>query len=245
MAIVDKLIPIGQFSGLTWLSPKALRLYQAQGLVEPAWVDPDSGYRYYRPSQVPVATRIGVLRRAGVSLAEIAAFLASPTLERVEAWRIALGAEVAERRRLLDHVMQLINAEEAPTMTDPTAAGAPKITLQRAIPVLASLDLEATQRFYADKIGFSPVARYPDYAICARDGVQLHFWLTDDADIPKETSCRIDVVGIEPLYEEMTAAGVVHPNGPLRQQPWGFKEFAVLDGDGNLIKFGERTDGPA
>jgi DNA-binding transcriptional MerR regulator len=245
MALVDELIPIGQFSGLTWLSPKALRLYQAQGLMEPAWVDPDSGYRYYRPSQVPVATRIGVLRRAGMSLAEIAAFLASPTLERVEAWRIALDIEVAERRRLLDHVTQLINAEEAPTMTDPTDAGAPKITLQRAIPVLASLDLEATQRFYADKIGFSPVARYPDYAICARDGVQLHFWLTDDADIPKETSCRIDVVGIEPLYEEMTAAGVVHPNGPLRQQPWGFKEFAVLDGDGNLIKFGERTDGPA
>ena len=243
MAIVNELIPIGQFSGLTWLSPKALRLYQGQGLIEPAWVDPDSGYRYYRPSQVPVATRIGVLRRAGVSLAEIAAFLASPTPERVEAWRVALDAEVAQRRRLLDHVAELIDAEEAPTMTDPTYAGASKITLQRAIPVLASLDLEATQRFYADKIGFTPVARYPDYAICARDGVQLHFWLTDDADIPKETSCRIDVLGIELLYEEMTTAGVVHPNGPLRQQPWGFNEFAVLDGDGNLITFGERMDG--
>src|SRR5947209_3265916 len=150
MAIVDELIPIGQFSGLTWLSPKALRLYQAQGLMEPAWVDPESGYRYYRPSQVPVATRIGVLRRAGVSLAEIAAFLTSPTPERVEAWRVALDAEVAQRRRLLDHVTELINAEEAPTMTDTTDAGATRITLQRAIPVLASLDLEATQQFYAD-----------------------------------------------------------------------------------------------
>ena len=138
-----------------------------------------------------------------------------------------------------------MNAEEAPTMTDPTDAGATKIALQRAIPVLASLDLEATQRFYADKAGFTPVARYPDYAICARDGVQLHFWLTDDADIPKETSCRIDVLGIEALYAEMTTAGVVHPNGPLRQQPWGFKEFAVLDADGNLITFGERMDGSA
>jgi catechol 2,3-dioxygenase-like lactoylglutathione lyase family enzyme len=213
--------------------------------MELAWVDPDSGYRYSRPSQIPVATRIGLLRRAGVSLAEIAAFLASPTLERGEAWRVALDREVAERRQLLDHVTQLINAEEAPTMTDSTHAGATKITLQRAIPVLASLDLETTQRFYADKIGFRPVARYPDYAICASDGVQLHFWLTDDADIPKETSCRIDVLGIELLYEEMTIAGVVHPNGPLRQQPWGFEEFAVVDGDGNLITFGERLDGPS
>ena len=245
MAIVDDLIPIGQFAGLTWLSPKALRLYQAQGLMEPKWVDPDSGYRYYHPSQIPVATRIGVLRRAGVSLAEIAAFLDAPTLERVQAWRETLDAEVAERHRLLDHTAQFTQAKEATPMPHPSEADRTKSVLQRAIPVLASLDLEATQRFYAGKIGFAPVARYPDYAICARDGVQVHFWLTDDADIPKATSCRIDVLGIEALYEEMSAVGVVHPNGPLRVQPWGFKEFAVLDGDGNLITFGERAVGPA
>ena len=113
--------------------------------------------------------------------------------------------------------------------------------MRRAIPVLASLDLDATQRFYADRLGFDPLVRYADYAICARDGVQIHFWLTDDADLPKETSCRIDVDGIDALYAEMQAAGVVHPNGPLQEQPWGMKEFAVLDGDGNLIKFGERV----
>ncbi len=43
----------------------------------------------------------------------------------------------------------------------------------------------------------------------------------------------------------MTTIGVVQPDGPLRQQPWGFKESAVLGGDGKLIKFGERMDGPA
>ena len=51
----------------------------------------------------------------------------------------------------------------------------------------------------------------------------------------------LDVEGIDALYAEMQAAGVVHPNGLLQQQPWGMKEFAVLDGDGNLIKFGERV----
>ena len=113
--------------------------------------------------------------------------------------------------------------------------------MERAVPVLASLDIEATQRFYSEKMGFEAGARYPDYGIVSRDGVQIHFWLTDDADIPKETSCRIDVVGVDRLYEEMLSAGVVHPNGPLTDQPWGFREFATLDGDGNLIKFGERT----
>ena len=114
--------------------------------------------------------------------------------------------------------------------------------LQRAVPVLASLDIEATQRFYADKLGFTTLGRYPDYAIVARDDVQIHFWLTGDADIPKATSCRIDVTGVDRLYEEMSAAGVVHPNGPLTDQPWGLREFAVLDADGNMIKFGQRID---
>ena len=236
MAGVDELISIGQFSSLTWLSPKALRLYQAQGLLDPAWVDPDTGYRYYTAAQVPVASRISLLRRAGISLAEIGELLAAPTSDRVHAWRAALDAEVAERRRLLDHIAQLDHTAEAPAVNDdPTTP-----SMQRAIPVLASLDIEATQRFYTDKLGFEAVTRYPDYGICARDGVQIHFWLTDDVDIPKATSCRVDVVGINRLYDEMSQAGVVHPNGPLTEQPWGFREFAILDGDGNLIKFGER-----
>lgn len=228
-------IPIGQFANLTWLSPKALRLYQAQGLLEPVEVDPGSGYRYYAPSQIPAARRIGQLRRAGISLAEIAAFLRAPTAHQIDAWLEDLEAEVIERRRLLDHIARTLDPSEVPDMAvDPTSAA-----LTRAVPVLASLDIEATLRFYSEKMGFVAVARYPDYGIVARDDVQIHFWLTDDADIPKATSCRIDVVGVDQLYEEMSAAGVVHPNGPLTEQPWGFREFAVLDDDGNMIKFGQ------
>lgn len=237
MIVVDDLIPIGQFSALTWLSPKALRIYQEQGLLEPARVDPGSGYRYYSTSQISVAARIAILRRAGISLAEVAEFLRHPGRDRVDGWRVALEAEVAERRRMLDHLSSLSEHEELVDMRDTTST-----TMQRAIPVLASLDLEATQRFYADRLGFDPLFAYPDYAISGRDGIQLHFWLTDDADVPKNTSCRIDVTGIDALYEEMTAAGVVHPNGSLQEQPWGMREFAVLDGDGNLIKFSERAN---
>lgn len=111
--------------------------------------------------------------------------------------------------------------------------------LERAIPVLASLDLEETQRFYADKLGFEALFAYPDYAISGRDDVQIHFWLTDDRRYAENTSCRIDVRGVDALYREMSASGVVHPNGHLKDQPWGMREFSVLDGDGKLIKFGE------
>ena len=113
-------------------------------------------------------------------------------------------------------------------------------SLLRAIPVLASLDLEATQRFYAERLGFVPVASHPGYAISVRDEVQIHFWLTDDRAFPENTSCRVVVSGVDVLYEEMRESGVIHPNGELRDQPWGMREFAVLDGDGNLIWFAER-----
>lgn len=171
-----------------------------------------------------------------VPLAEIAAFLRSPTSEQVDEWRRRLDAEIVERRHLLDHVVRNLSSRESTAMpTDPTSS-----MLQRAIPVLASLDIEATQRFYAETMGFAAVARYPDYGIVTGDEVQLHFWLTDDVDIPKATSCRVDVTGVDQLYEEMSASCVVHPNVPLTDQPWGFREFAVLDDDGNMIKFGER-----
>lgn len=237
----EALISIGQFASLTWLSPKALRLYQSQGILEPAEIDPATGYRYYAPGQIPTARRIGLLRRAGVSLAEIGRFFEAPTAAQVDEWRRDLDAEIAERRQLFDHVAHTLNSIEVMPMPTDTDTDNSSLKLERAVPVLASLDIEATQRFYADKLGFAAVARYPDYGIVERDGVQIHFWLTDDADIPKATSCRVDVTGVDELYEEMTAAGVVHPNGPLTDQPWGLREFAVLDGDGNMIKFGQPT----
>ena len=232
---MDQLIPIGQFSALTALSPKALRIYHENGLLEPASVNSATGYRYYDPSQVEVAARISLLRRAGIALAEIAVYLEDGDQARVDRWRLALQIECAERQRLLDHLTTTQAQENLPMTAEPTST-----TLERAIPVLASLDLEQTQQFYAEKLGFAPLFAYPDYAISGRDDVQIHFWLTDDRRYAENTSCRIDVVGVDALYAEMSASGVVHPNGHLRDQPWGMREFSVLDGDGNLIKFGQQ-----
>lgn len=111
--------------------------------------------------------------------------------------------------------------------------------LQRGIPVLASLDIFKTVDFYREKLGFDKQG-YKDenYAVIARDDVEIHFWKCNDKIFPMHTSCYIHVQEIETLYAEMQAAGVVHPNGPLKDQPWGMREFAILDEDGNMIKFG-------
>jgi DNA-binding transcriptional MerR regulator len=108
---MENLMPIGEFASASLLSQKALRLYGESGLLSPAWVDPDSGYRYYRPEQLHTATLIALLRRAGMPLAEIRSFLREPSVEQLEAYERGVADEFAERRRVLRYVKRILKEE--------------------------------------------------------------------------------------------------------------------------------------
>ncbi|MFN8541371.1 MAG: helix-turn-helix domain-containing protein [Thermomicrobiales bacterium] len=75
MGGAGNLIPIGRFSQICRLTIKAPRYYDDQGLLKPALVDPQSGYRHYGLGQVAVADRIRALREIDMPLEEIAAAL--------------------------------------------------------------------------------------------------------------------------------------------------------------------------
>jgi len=68
------LMGIGEFAPLSRLSPKALRLYEL-GLLPPARVDLDSGYRWYACGQLDQARLVASLRQIGVPLAQIQVIL--------------------------------------------------------------------------------------------------------------------------------------------------------------------------
>jgi len=70
-----RLVTIGDFSRMTYLSIKALRHYHDVGLLEPADVEPTTGYRLYQPEQVPTAQVIRRLRDLGMSLDGVQAVL--------------------------------------------------------------------------------------------------------------------------------------------------------------------------
>lgn len=82
------------------------------------------------------------------------------------------------------------------------------------VPVLASLDLDESAAFYADRLGFTPRLRTGDYLIVERDGCELHFWHCAERHIAEKTSCYV--------------------RGDAR-------ELYVIDPHGNLLKFGEST----
>lgn len=115
-----------------------------------------------------------------------------------------------------------------------------KSHLLKGIPVLASLNIKKTVEFYKTKLGFNKVGYLDDnYAVIARDNFVVHFWKCNDKIYPENTSCYVDVEYIDTLYEELKTFDVIHPNGTLKNHPYGMREFAILDLDGNLIKFGQ------
>lgn len=109
--VMEDLMPIGEFAAASRLSQKALRLYGENGLLPPTWVDPETGYRYYRPEQLRIATLIALLRRAGMPLADVRAFLRDPTVDRIDAYEREAVDELADRRRVLRYVKRILKEE--------------------------------------------------------------------------------------------------------------------------------------
>jgi DNA-binding transcriptional MerR regulator len=72
MKYESRLLSIGEFSAATQLSPKALRLYDEQRLLQPATVDATTGYRYYRTDQVALGRLVRALRDMELPLTAVA-----------------------------------------------------------------------------------------------------------------------------------------------------------------------------
>jgi len=98
---VDQMMSIGVFSRRTGLTPKALRLYEQRGLMRPARVDGDTGYRYYAVRQLRQAEIIRLLRAFKLPIGRILEVLASTSSEELD--RVL----ALEKQRIKREVRQL------------------------------------------------------------------------------------------------------------------------------------------
>ena len=106
--VEDPHLTIGEFARRSMLSPKALRLYDQQGLLVPAEIDPVTRYRRYRESQLADARLIARLRRLDMPLATIGKVLRSAPDRRSDvlvAWWDATERRMAGKRELLVHLL--------------------------------------------------------------------------------------------------------------------------------------------
>lgn len=112
----------------------------------------------------------------------------------------------------------------------------------RVTPTLPSRDLAATSTFYA-RLGFREVFRDAGWLIVARGPLQLEFFPHPELDPwTNYAGCCLRVADARALHDAFSAADLpTDPRSiprltPPRDQPWGFREFALVDADGNLLR---------
>ena len=130
----------------------------------------------------------------------------------------------------------------------------------KSIPALPVQNIAESVAFYKSKFGFSSPHQDEGFAILVRDEVEIHLWASSDESwknkgaalatqpihsgaesfLAGTASCRIQVQGIDKLYEEYKTNGVIYsPATVVKKQPWGHREFPTLDHHRNLLTFYE------
>jgi len=137
--------------------------------------------------------------------------------------------------------------------------------MMKTIPALPVQNATAAGDFYRDKFGFTIIYQDDGFVILSRDDIRIHLWGAGDDSwkqrlqgavkgamghpvlsgaesfIAGTASCRIEVEGIDELYAEYQASGVLHnSDSKVEAQPWGTREFNTLDLECNLLTFFER-----
>lgn len=114
-----------------------------------------------------------------------------------------------------------------------------------AIPILPSRSLSDTLSFYRRLRFDGEIHGFGDYAILRRGSVELHFFAHRELR-PEEShaGCYIRVADVEGFYRDFALADLPRKGIPrqdtLEDKPWGMREFAVVDPDGNLIRIGQK-----
>jgi len=77
-----------------------------------------------------------------------------------------------------------------------------------------------------------------------RGDVELHFFTHEELN-PAESSagCYIRVLDVEKIYRDCSSSRLPRTGiprmEPLENKPWGLREFAIVDPDGNLLRIGQ------
>lgn len=225
MAEPDPLMSIGIFSRASLVSIKALRSYHEMGILVPAEVDPDTGYRSYRASQLIDAGVIYRLRALDVSLQDIAQVLRArdPELTRkvVAEHRATMESRLSEIERIVE---QLQEAEDLPTLHTPVhVRSEPEVHALKVVGVVEDADYapfldraygslwQAVQQTAAVPTA-SGSALYPAHVETESEPVEAYIPIREPVAVPQDVIDRGVVLAMIP---SATCAVLTHA-GPYR-----------------------------
>ena len=124
--------------------------------------------------------------------------------------------------------------------------------LLRAAPYFPVTDVERSMNFYDQVLGFrcEYSAGVPiQFAICSRDGLAIMLRRVDDSAIVVPNGKQggtwdafFWVNDADALHSELSSKGADIAYGPLIQESYRMREFAVRDSDGHVLGFGQALD---
>jgi DNA-binding transcriptional MerR regulator len=153
MDVMIAYLSIGDFSRATHLTVKTLRHYHQIGLLEPADVDPQTGYRRYTTDQLPTAQVIRRFRDLDMPLEEIQAVLAASDLptrnERIASHLSRLEEELGRTQRAVASLRDLL----APAPDVPARIELRRLPATPAAAISAVVDAEDSGTWFQGALG--------------------------------------------------------------------------------------------
>jgi DNA-binding transcriptional MerR regulator len=147
-------LAIGDFARATHLSIKTLRYYHRVGVLEPADVDADIGYRRYGTEQIPVAQVIRCFRDLDMPLEEIQSVLNAPDLAaRNRVIASHLGRLEATLERTQHTTALLRDLLEAPAPATPADLAHVSVAATTAAAISDTIDIEDVGAWYQGALG--------------------------------------------------------------------------------------------
>ena len=101
----NRLYSIGETSKITGVSIQTLRNYSNDGLITPAYVDPQSGYRYFAFHQFHIIDRIKYLRSLDLPLPQIRDLISDGSLA-------AIAQYLSDQAKNLSHQILLLEKKK-------------------------------------------------------------------------------------------------------------------------------------
>jgi len=118
--------------------------------------------------------------------------------------------------------------------------------LAQITPLVPVSDLNRSVNFFVNTLGFQAGFQADGYAYLTRDCVAIRLLQAGEGvdlrDPEYQQSCYIDVEGVDDLYQGLKQKLDKLAKGRVKMpfdQPYGQREFHVLDEDALLIMFGE------
>jgi DNA-binding transcriptional MerR regulator/uncharacterized glyoxalase superfamily protein PhnB len=244
----DELMSIGRFARLSGVSAHALRHYDDVGLLAPADVDADSGYRRYRATQIQSARLIRALRCVDLPIEQIKQVLAADGdaglifarhRDRLERQRSLVDAQIRDVTRFIERGVEMQTVQ----------------TGCRPVQIMIAVDDgPASLAFYTELLGMQqqPAQRtsYGDFSAFVfgeygRDDFFL-LWLLDDPerlDRPGRSNFGLLVPDLDAAHRRALAAGATEAIPP-RESEGMPRNSAVRDLSGNWIGLFQGWTGP-